>query len=73
VALAAVPVTVTVYVPGVVPMPAARVSVEVPPAATDAGLNEAVVPGGTPLLLSATVSATPLVTVVEIVEVVEVP
>jgi len=73
VALAAVPVTVTVYVPGVVPMPAARVSVEVPPAATEAGLKEAVVPEGRPLALSVTVSAVPPARVVEIVEVVAVP
>jgi hypothetical protein len=72
VALAAVPVTVTVYVPGVVPMPAARVSVEAPPAATEAGLKEAVVPEGRPLVLRVTVSAVPLARV-EIVEVVEVP
>ncbi len=53
--------------------PAASVSVEFPPAATEAGLNEAVEPDGTPLVLSVTVSATPLVMAVEIVDVVEVP
>jgi hypothetical protein len=68
VAVAAVPVTVIGYVPGVV-APTVSVRVELPPAVTDAGLNEAVVPDGRPLALMAMLSALPLVTVVEIVEV----
>lgn len=68
VALVPVPVTVTVYVP-VAAVPAPSVSVELPPAVTDAGLNEAVAPDGTPLALSETVCAEPLVTVVAIVDV----
>jgi hypothetical protein len=54
VALVPVPVTVTVYVPGAA-LPAPSVSVELPPAVTDVGLNEAVAPDGTPLVLSDTV------------------
>ena len=54
VALAAVPVTVTVYVPGVA-LPAPSVSVELAPAVTDVGSREAVAPAGTPLVLSDTV------------------
>jgi len=69
VALAAVPVTVTGYVPGTVPAPTINVSVELPPAGTEAGSKEAVVPEGTPLELSVTDSAAPLVTAVEMVEV----
>ena len=71
--LGAVPVTVTVYIPGVVLVPTAKVRIELPPAVTEVGLKDAVVPEGTPPVLSATVSATPLVTAVEIVEVVEAP
>jgi hypothetical protein len=71
--LGAVPVTVTVYIPGVVLVPTAKVRIELPPAVTEVGLKDAVVPEGTPPVLSATVSAIPLVTAVEIVEVVEVP
>jgi len=48
--------------------PTESVSVELPPAVTEAGLNEAVVPEGRPLALSVTDSAVPLVTAVEIVE-----
>src|SRR5437899_2032624 len=62
VALGAVPVTVTGYVPGVVPVPTLKVSVELPPAVIVDELNEAVVPAGTPLALSVTVWAAPLVT-----------
>ena len=54
VALVPVPVTVTVYVPGVA-LPAPSVSVELPPAVTDVGLREAVAPVGTPLVPSDTV------------------
>ena len=70
VALGAVPVTVTVYVPGVVPVPTLNVSVELPPAVTTLGLNDAVAPAGRPLAESVTLSAEPLTTAVEIVEVV---
>ena len=54
VALAPVPVTVTVYVPGVA-LPAPSVSVELAPAVIDVGLREAVAPAGAPLVLSDTV------------------
>jgi hypothetical protein len=67
VALVPVPVTVTVYVPGAVAAPTVNVSVELPPAVTGVGLNVAVVPLGTPLAVSDTVWADPLVTAVEIV------
>lgn len=68
VALAPVPVAVTVYVPGAA-VPALSVSVELPPAVTDAGLNEAEAPAGRPLALSETVCADPLVIAVEMVDV----
>ena len=55
--------------PGVVPLPTLSVSVELPPAVIVDGLNDAVVPAGTPLALSVTVCAAPLVTAVEIVDV----
>ena len=42
---------------------------ELPPAVIAGGLNDAVVPAGTTLALSVTVSAEPLVTAVEIVDV----
>src|SRR6266550_1378356 len=54
VALAAVPVTVRVYVPGAA-VPAPSVSVELAPAVTDVGSREAVAPAGTPLVVSDTV------------------
>ena len=54
VALAPVPVTVIVYVPGGA-LPAPSVSVELAPAVTDVGSREAVAPAGTPLALSDTV------------------
>ena len=54
VALAPVPVTVIVYVPGVA-LPAPSVSVELAPAVTDVGSREAVAPAGTPLVVSDTV------------------
>ena len=69
VALGAVPVTVTEYGPGVVAAPTLKVSVELPPAVMVGGLNEAVAPAGTPPALSVTVSAEPLVTAVEMVDV----
>jgi len=49
--------------------PTLIVSVELVPAVIAEGLNAAVVPAGTPLALSVTVSAEPLVTAVEIVDV----
>jgi hypothetical protein len=69
VALGAVPVTVSEYVPGVVAAPTLSVSVEAPPAVIEPGLKEAVVPAGIPVALSVTLSAEPLVTAVEIVDV----
>ena len=48
-------------------------SVELLPAVTEDGLNEAVAPAGNPLADKLTVSALPLVTAVEIVLVPEVP
>ena len=55
--------------PGVAPLPTLKVSVELPPAVMVGGLNEAVAPAGTPLAPSVTVSAEPLVTAVEMVDV----
>ena len=69
----AVPVIVTVYVPGVVAAPAASVSVDDPPAVTLVGVNVAVAPAGRPLADKATVSAVPDVTAVETVVVPELP
>jgi len=69
VALGAMPVTVTEYGPGVVAAPTLKVNVEPPPAVVVGGLNEAVAPAGTPPALSVTVSAEPLVTAVEMVDV----
>ena len=60
VAEAAVPVIVTVTGPPRVAVPlAVRVSVELPPAVTEVGLNEAVTPDGRPLAARATDSAEP--------------
>ena len=72
VALVAVPVTVRVYVPGAA-VPAPTVSVELPPAVTEVGLSVAVAPAGVPLTVRLTVSAEPLVTAVEMVDVPFVP
>jgi len=69
IALGAVPVTVTEYGPGVVAAPTLSVSVELPPAATDPGLKDADAPEGSTLAESATVSADPLITAVEMVDV----
>jgi hypothetical protein len=68
-ALEAVPVTVTEYVPAVVEAPTPNVSVELEPAVIGFGLNEAVAPAGTPVALRVTLSAAPLVTAVETVDV----
>src|SRR3982750_3630403 len=62
---APVPVTVIVYVPGAVDDPTASVNVDEAPALTDVGLNDAVVPAGTPAAENVTACAEPLVTVVE--------
>ncbi len=56
--VALVPVTVMLYVPAAA-LPAASESVELPPAATDAGLKFAVAPAGTPLAASATLPLKP--------------
>ena len=64
-----VPVTVTVYVPTTVNAPTLSVMVEVPEpgALIEAGLNAAVVPGGSPDALKATAELKPPETVVVIV------
>jgi hypothetical protein len=64
----AVPVTVTVYVPAEA-VPEFRVSVELFPAVTLVGLKLADAPAGTPLADRLIVSADPLVTAVEMVDV----
>src|SRR5256886_4594389 len=69
-ALVPAPVTVTEYVPGAVVAAAASVSVELPPAVIELGLKEAVAPEGRPLAERATLCGEPLVTEVEIVDVV---
>jgi hypothetical protein len=69
----AVPVIVTVYVPGVVAAPAASVSVDDPPAVTLVGTNVAVAPAGNPLAVSAIVSGVPAVATVDTVVVPELP
>jgi hypothetical protein len=68
VALVPVPVTVTVYVPGGVVPAVVIVIVELLPAVTAVGLNDAVAPAGRPLALRLTFCAEPLVTAVEIVD-----
>jgi len=67
VALVAVPVTASVYVPGVA-VPAATVRVELPPVVTEVGLSPADASLGVPLTVRLTVSAEPLVRAVEMVE-----
>src|SRR5436190_19196524 len=68
VALVAVPVTVRVYVPGVA-VPAPTVRVEPPPVVTEVGLSPADAPPGVPLTVRLIVSAEPLVSAVEMVEI----
>jgi hypothetical protein len=68
VAEGAVPLTVSVYVPAAA-VPALTVRVDEPPAVTLVGFNDALAPAGTPLTASETLSAVPLVTVVDTVEV----
>jgi hypothetical protein len=68
VAEGAEPLTVSVYVPGVA-VPAFTVRVDAPPAVTLAGLRLALAPVGVPFTESETLSALPLVTAVEMVEV----
>src|SRR2546430_17514524 len=72
VALAAVPVTVRVYVPGAA-VPAPTVSVELPPAVTEGGLSVAGAPAGEPAPVRLIVSAEPLVTAGEVVGVPRAP
>ena len=55
-----VPVIVSGYVPAAA-VPVATVSVEVPDAVTEAGLNVAVAPAGTPLTLNDTLPAKPFI------------
>jgi hypothetical protein len=69
---AAVPVIVSVYVPGVA-VPALKVNVEALPAVTDDGDSDAVAPAGVPLTASVIVCAAPLVTAVLMVLVAELP
>ena len=64
----AVPVTVSVYVPGVA-VPAPTVRVELPPVVTEVGLSAAEAPPGAPLMVRFTVSAEPLVRAVEMFDV----
>src|SRR4029077_8568022 len=68
VALVAVPVTVIVYVPGVVVLPTLSVSVALPPVVTEAGFSDELVPAGSPLVLRLIDSAEPLTSGVEIVD-----
>ena len=65
VAEVAVPVTVTGYEPGATDPATVKVRVEEPPAVTEVGLKPAVMPEGKPLTESATHSALPEATVVE--------
>src|SRR5207253_901550 len=69
VALGAVPVTVTEYVPGVVAGSTVNVSVELQPAVPTLGLKPSAALVRSPLAESVTVSADPLRTAVEIVDV----
>ncbi|HJQ02044.1 MAG TPA: hypothetical protein VJ851_10605 [Jatrophihabitans sp.] len=68
VADAPVPVTTNEYVPAVALESTVRVMVELPPAVTELGLNDAVTPEGKPLTLNATVCGLPPVTAVLIVD-----
>ena len=69
VAVAPVPVTVIVELPGAADAATLTVIVDDPPAVTDDGLKLTVTPVGRPLALSATVCAEPPVTAVKIVDV----
>lgn len=71
--VAAVPVTVIVYVPAPVVPDVPIVKVDDDPDATDVGENDAVVPDGNPLAPNDTVPADPEVTVVDTVELVPLP
>src|SRR5207245_1483427 len=73
VAEAAVPVIVIGYVPAGVEALVVIVRVLLPPAVTEAGLNEAVAPLGRPDAVSATDSAVPETSAVETVEVADAP
>jgi hypothetical protein len=72
VALGAVPVIVSVYVAAAA-VPALTVNVELPGGVTEVGLRVDVAPTGVPPTVRVTVSAVPLVTAVEIVDVPLVP
>jgi hypothetical protein len=63
VAAPSVPVTVTVYEPATTEHPALTVSVELLPAATEAGLSEAVGPAGLTLAVRFTVPLPPMAVV----------
>jgi hypothetical protein len=69
----AVPVIVTAYVPAGVELDVPSDRLEEEPAATDVGVNVAVVPVGNPLALSETVCDEPAVTAVETVAVAALP
>ena len=69
----AVPVIVTVYVPGAVVASAASISVDDAPAVTLVGTNVAVAPAGRPLADSAMVSGVPAVDTVATVVIPELP
>ena len=68
VALRAVPVTVTEYVPVAVALPTLNVRVELEPAMIGFGLKDAVVPAGTPVAESVTLSAEPPIAAVAMVD-----
>jgi hypothetical protein len=72
VALGPVPVIVSVYVAAAA-VPALTVNVELPGGVTEVGLRVDVAPTGVPPTVRVTVSAVPLVTAVEIVDVPLVP
>ncbi len=71
--LPSIPVTVTLYVPGVTEEPAETVSVESVPAITEVGESATVGPAGETLAARLIVVAWPLVTVVPIAEVLLLP
>jgi hypothetical protein len=69
----ALPFTVIAYVPGAAEEEVANVTVDEPPAATDAGLKETVTPDGAPEADKLTDCADPEVTAVVTVAVAEEP
>jgi hypothetical protein len=58
------PVTVTLDVPTAAVLEAAKVSVLLPVPVTEAGLNSAVIPSGSPLIVSATAPVKPAASVI---------